>query len=213
MSPLLAHVLVGAGAAAAGALAALAVVRRSDRVEDLVPPPAWPAVVAGALVAGALGGWSGARWIVGALAVLAGCAAALAAVDLRSRRLPDAMLAPTYLAVTPLVVLAAVVGGDADRLLRASAAAAVVGAAFMALKLARPSGIGLGDVKLAPLLGLVLGWFGWQQVLTGIFLAYLSAAVVVVVGLVTRRTGLRDDLPFGPYLLAATLLAAGLARG
>lgn len=213
MSPLLTHLLTGVAAGIVGMVVAMAQVRRSARVEGIVPPPAVPTALVGAVVAATLGGWAGEPWLVPALAVLAGSAAALSAVDLRFKRLPDALLAPTYLAVVPLVVLAALAGDHADRLPRALAAAAVLGLALLILKLARPAGIGLGDVKLVPLLGLVLGWFGWQQVVLGVFLAYLAAALVIVAGLVARRTSLRDDVPFGPYLLAGTLLTVGLAGG
>lgn len=213
MSGLVEHVAAAAGSGILAALVAVVQVSRSARVEGVDAPHAGRTALVGAAVAVALGGVLGGQWLAPALAVLTGCAAALSAVDLRCKRLPDAMLGPTYLAVVPLVVLAAVVGGDVGRLPRAFSAAAVLGLVFVVLKLVRPAGIGLGDVKLVPLLGLVLGWYGWQQVLSGMFLAYLGAAAVITVGLIARRTGLRDDVPFGPYLFAGTLLVVGAVGG
>jgi leader peptidase (prepilin peptidase)/N-methyltransferase len=73
-----------------------------------------------------------------------------------------------------------------------------------------PEGLGLGDVKLLGLLGLVLGWAGWGVLLAGVFLGLVAGAVVSMFLLVTRRAGWRTALPFGPPLLAGAVLALAL---
>jgi leader peptidase (prepilin peptidase)/N-methyltransferase len=73
--------------------------------------------------------------------------------------------------------------------------------------------MGLGDVKLLGLLGLVLGWFGWGVLLAGVFLGLLTGAAVSIVLLAARRAGWRTALPFGPPLLVGAVLALALGAG
>jgi len=70
-----------------------------------------------------------------------------------------------------------------------------------------PRGMGLGDVKLAGVLGLVLGWLGWGEVAVGAFLGFLFGAVVGGVLMVVRRAGRKTKIPFGPFMIAGTLVA------
>jgi leader peptidase (prepilin peptidase)/N-methyltransferase len=69
----------------------------------------------------------------------------------------------------------------------------------------------MGDVKLAGLLGLHLGWLGWGAVVVGAFAAFVVQAVVALVLLAARRIGLRGELPFGPAMLAGAALAIATA--
>ena len=73
-----------------------------------------------------------------------------------------------------------------------------------------PDGFGFGDVKLLGLLGLVLGWFGWGVLMTGVFLGLLTGALVSLLLLATRRAGWRTAIPFGPPLLAGAVLTLAL---
>ena len=83
-------------------------------------------------------------------------------------------------------------------------------AAFLVLALVAPSGMGMGDVKLAALLGLYLGWLGWPAVALGAAAGFVVQAVVALALLATRRIGLRGELPFGPAMLAGAALVLGL---
>jgi leader peptidase (prepilin peptidase)/N-methyltransferase len=73
-----------------------------------------------------------------------------------------------------------------------------------------PAGIGLGDVKLLGLLGLVLGWLGWGVLLAGVFLGLVAGALTSVVLVAARRAGWRTALPFGPPLLLGAVLSVAL---
>ncbi len=75
---------------------------------------------------------------------------------------------------------------------------------FLSLVLiSRGKWMGLGDVKLASLMGLVLGW---PNILSALFLAFLSGAVVGLTLVVLGKKGLKSQIPFGPFLAGATIL-------
>jgi leader peptidase (prepilin peptidase)/N-methyltransferase len=149
----------------------------------------------------------GFTWELPAFLVLAAFGMLLAAVDLRHRVLPNRVLLPAGVSGLLLLAGAAAAEGEWPRLLRAGLGAVVLFAVFLVLALIAPSGLGMGDVKLAALLGLYLGWLGWDAVVLGGAAGFVAQAVLALVLLATRRVGLRGELPFGP----AMLLAAGLA--
>lgn len=145
-----------------------------------------------------------------ALAWAAGAAVVLGAVDLASHRLPDRVTYPALVVCATALLVDAAVLGTWTALLRALAAAAVAAALAGLGWLVSPQGLGLGDVKLLGLLGLLLGWFGWGVLMAGVFLGLLTGALVSVVLLLTRRAGWRTAIPFGPPLLAGAVLALAL---
>jgi leader peptidase (prepilin peptidase)/N-methyltransferase len=67
--------------------------------------------------------------------------------------------------------------------------------------------MGGGDVKLALLLGLCLGWLGLGHVLLGLFLGFLLGSIAGIALLATRSRGLKDHFAFGPFLAGGTLIA------
>jgi leader peptidase (prepilin peptidase)/N-methyltransferase len=75
------------------------------------------------------------------------------------------------------------------------------------LALISPRSLGMGDVKLAGLLGLFLGWLGWDAVVLGAAAGFIVQAVVALLLLAGRRIGLRGELPFGPSMLVGAALA------
>lgn len=141
--------------------------------------------------------------------VLAAAGVLLAAVDLRHRLLPNRVVGPALVAGVLLLTAAAAVDDRWDDLLRAALGAVALFAAFLLLALISPSALGMGDVKLAGLLGLHLGWLGWDAVLLGAAAGFVVQAVVSLVLLVARRIDLRAELPFGPAMLAGAGLAIG----
>jgi leader peptidase (prepilin peptidase)/N-methyltransferase len=131
----------------------------------------------------------------------------LAEIDVRCLRLPDPLVAALAVVVgTPLTVISGL-DGTWERLGRAATAAVVVLLLHLMIALLPRGGLGLGDVKLAGVLGFLLGWTGWPTVLLGLVLPHLLTGPVVLILLVRRRIGRRTAVPFGPALLAGTLIA------
>lgn len=79
---------------------------------------------------------------------------------------------------------------------------------YLLWRLTRGKGFGFGDVKLAPSLGLLLGW---PRTLVGVFLAFIIGAVVAVVLILAKKKKFGQTLPFGPFLVVGT--AASLLWG
>jgi leader peptidase (prepilin peptidase)/N-methyltransferase len=148
-------------------------------------------------------------WELPAFLVLAGVAVLLTLVDLRHHLLPDRVVLPAIGVGAVLLAVAGVAQGDAAALVRAGIAAVLLFAVFLVLALIAPSGLGMGDVKLAALLGLHLGWLGWNVVVLGAAAGFLVQAALAVVLLATRRIGLKGELPFGPAMLLGAALAIG----
>ncbi|PRI10809.1 prepilin peptidase [Leucobacter massiliensis] len=152
-------------------------------------------------------------WAAGGAAVLAHVLFAalslrLALIDLRERRLPNGLLALGTAGVAALLVAAAGLEARWDRLLPAGSAAAGYGAALVLLWLAARGALGAGDVKLAPVLGLVLGWSGPEAALLWGPLGIAAACAVAAVAARLRR---RSVFALGPALLAGAWCGLSLA--
>jgi leader peptidase (prepilin peptidase)/N-methyltransferase len=139
---------------------------------------------------------------------LAAIAVALALIDLDALRLPNAIVLPSYV-VSPLLFLPGiVVERDWAAALRGLLAMAALWAFYFLLSLYRGgTGMGLGDVKLAGVLGLYLGWLGWSSVAVGTLAAFVLGGTAGLVLLARGRAGRGTALPFGPAMLAGALLA------
>ena len=143
-----------------------------------------------------LSGWS---------LVAAAAAASLvwvAAIDLETRLLPDRIVLPAA-----AVVLAGAALGGPHLLEHVLAALAAGGFLFLAAAL-RPGDLGMGDAKLALLLGALLG----TRVLDALLLGFGAVALLAVVLLLREgRAGLKRQIPLGPFLAfgALVVLLAG----
>lgn len=88
---------------------------------------------------------------------------------------------------------------------------AVLFAGYFAIAFVYPGGMGFGDVKLAGLLGLYLGWLGWEQVLVGAFAGFVIGGLVGVGLIVARRANGKTAVAFGPAMLAGAMLSVFVA--
>lgn len=194
-----------AGAAAgAGARILLRRMRRGTRVRapvcEAATGVAWAVVGAG----WAAGLWPH-RWVPVLLA-LTWFGVAAGAVDLRHRRLPDALTLP---AVPVAFLLVAPLGGAA--LARAGPAALVAVAVHAAVHLGSPGSLGAGDVKLAASLGAVLAAASWGAPLLAAVLASALTALVALAGATPLGPDRRAPVPHGPSMLLATLVVVAAA--
>lgn len=167
-------------------------------------------VASGALVA--LVFWKfGRGWETPAYLYLALTAVVLSIVDLAEKRLPNALVYPSMVVMPVLLTLAAAATGNWQSLLGAFVGGAALFVFYFLLALISPGGIGMGDVKLALVIGLALGYLGWTPFLGGAVGAFIIGSVFSIVALALRRVTLRGSLPFGPSMLAGAFLGVILA--
>ena len=132
---------------------------------------------------------------------------ALAVIDLQHRRLPNVLVGPSYAISAALLALAAVVRGEGGALVGALVGMAGLFGFYLVLALLNPAGMGLGDVKLAGVLGLYLGYLGVAVLLIGAFLGFLLGALGGLTLIAARRATRRSSIPFGPFMLAGACVA------
>lgn len=161
--------------------------------------------------------------------VLAACgyfaviAVRLTVIDVRHHLLPNRIVFPAY-AVAGVLLLAAAAFADAGAgtgpeassglagplaipALRVVAGSAVLWLFYFILRFAYPPGMGFGDVKLAGVLGMYLGYLGWGHLFAGTFLAFLLGGLWSIALLAARKGTLKSSIPFGPFMLAGAAAA------
>ena len=146
-------------------------------------------------------------WSLPAYLYLGAIGVALGLIDLDVKRLPDQIVLPSYPVALVLLAGAAALSGDWWSLGRALIGMAALYAFYFLLVLVYPAGMGWGDVKLAGVLGLYLGYLGWGELATGAFLGFFYGGLVGLLLIVFRRAGRKSKIPFGPYMLLGALTA------
>ncbi|MDT4985992.1 MAG: leader peptidase (prepilin peptidase) / N-methyltransferase [Micromonosporaceae bacterium] len=142
-----------------------------------------------------------------AFLLLAAVAVPLALIDMKVLRLPDPLVGFAFAGGVLLLSTASLVTGDPGPILRAFTAAACCGVIYVVPALVPRTGLGFGDVKLAAVLGLYLGWWGWFAVIAGLVLTPVVNLPLVIGLLVTGRAGRRTAMPYGPAMLLAAVLS------
>jgi leader peptidase (prepilin peptidase) / N-methyltransferase len=180
----------------------------SDRAGELPRHWWWPAVLLAVL-------WAVLGWRIGDYAGWAALPAflyfgwltvALVWIDADVHRLPDGLVLPSYPVLLVLLVVATAGLGLWGELVRGLACMAVIWGLFFVLHLVSPSSLGFGDVKLAGLIGLLVGWIGVAQAVVALMSGFLVGGLVAVVMLLGRRVGLRSHIAFGPAMLAGAFV-------
>lgn len=173
-----------------------------------------PVVVTALVVAGLC--WAvGLRADLPAFLVVGVAGVVLALVDLRCQRLPNAIVGPAMAGALLLLGRAAVALGAGGAYVRALLGALVLFSGYLVLHLISPGSMGRGDVNLAGVIGLCLGWLGWGVLLVGFCAASLAALPVSLYLMLFRSREARPQIPYGPYMLIGALVAvvwSGLVR-
>lgn len=130
---------------------------------------------------------------------------AVAAIDLELKIIPNAITYPAVPVFAVTIVLGAILGQDLDPL-RALLGGLAYGGGFFVIALIAPRGLGMGDVKLTFLIGLVLGSLGLAYVGVAAGAAILLGGLGGIIALLAGR-GRKSAIPFGPFLSAGALVA------
>ena len=159
-------------------------------------PATCAATVASVLAWRAGSWWLLAAWLwVGLLGVV------LALVDGAVKRLPDLLTSTAALGALAALTAGTLAGASPAALLRSVLAAAGLSVFYLVLVLLPGTGLGAGDAKLAPAVGLCLGYLSAGAVVVATIAGTLLAAWYVVVMLARRRIRRADAVPYGPLML------------
>lgn len=166
--------------------------------------PVWTALAGG--IAWGLLAWAlPISFFLGVCLFLAAAGVLLSVIDLRVMRLPDPIVLVCFAVTAALLTLQAWSAADWGSYLRAWLGGLACFGAYLVFGLLPGTPMGLGDIKLAGVLGLTLGYLGWPAVIAGLLLPFLVNGPFAMVALVRR--GRKAESPFGPALLTGWLTA------
>jgi leader peptidase (prepilin peptidase)/N-methyltransferase len=185
---------------------ALALSARCAACGQRTGPPPLAVEVTTAVLLGALAARVHPGLVLAAACWLALGAVPLAFIDAAVRRLPDVLTGAAFAGTALLLLAAAAVGGDWHVLARAVLGGIALSGFYLLLVLVSPSGMGMGDVKAAAGLGTMLAWLGWSAVIAGGFAGFLLGAVYGIALLVSGRASRKQQIPFGPFMIAGAFL-------
>lgn len=135
-----------------------------------------------------------------------GISVALAGIDLDTHKLPNSIVLPSYIVIAILLVGSSIIASDYSRLVPAAIGGAAMFAGYFVMALVYPGGMGFGDVKLAGVIGIVLGFVGWGSLVVGAFSAFILGGLFGVALIAFRRAGRKSGIPFGPWMLVGAWL-------
>jgi leader peptidase (prepilin peptidase)/N-methyltransferase len=133
---------------------------------------------------------------------LAAISIALTLIDLDTHTLPNRIVLPAYLVLAPLLAGAGILAGNGSALISAAIGGGALFALYFAAAVLYAGGMGFGDVKLAGILGLSLGFLGWGPLVVGAFAAFFLGGLFGIVLILLRRAKKGTGIPFGPWMLA-----------
>jgi len=186
--------------------------RRADEHDQPLPVHSWWLVVVVSVAWASLTFRFGdqAQWsLLPAYLYLGAIGAALTLIDIDVHRLPDLIVLPSYPIAFVLLLVPTVVTGQWGALLRGVLAGLALFVAYLVLALVSPGGggLGLGDVKLAGVLGLLLGWVGWSAAIVSVLAAFVIGGVIAVILLIARRASRSSSIAFGPSMILGAWVA------
>ncbi|MDH6182293.1 leader peptidase (prepilin peptidase)/N-methyltransferase [Microbacteriaceae bacterium SG_E_30_P1] len=141
------------------------------------------------------------------LAPFAVVSVVLAAIDLRRRIIPNRIVLPSLVIVLVLGATAALLDDHPLRAVWMLAGSAALFVIYLVPAVVAPGSVGFGDVKLAAVVGAVLGIFGLQVWFWGAIAGFFVGALMGLVGMAIRRLTLRSRIPFAPAMLVGAWLA------
>lgn len=136
---------------------------------------------------------------------------AIAVIDFEQLRIPNRLVGLAAVVMYPLLALASFSSIAGTSLWRAVAGSFALLLGYLALHLIAPRSLGMGDVKLAFVIGGHLAFFGWGAVYDGTLVAFGSMAVVGLGLILFKRAGRRTGVPFGPFMIFGALVAIAMA--
>ena len=137
----------------------------------------------------------------------------LSIIDLSSKKLPNRLVAICAAGILILQIAYCIVIGSISDLVQAGITTGKLLAAYVVLYLLSRGQLGMGDVKFAIPVGLVIGWFYPQAWLVSLLATFLLAGIVAVFALVTRKLDRKSSIPLGPFMYLGSILTLFIGLG
>ena len=144
---------------------------------------------------------------VAAFCVLTSGLLVLTFIDLRTHRLPREVTYIVMIIGAVLLSVAAIVDDQPRRIYMAALGAVISVSVMSVLYLLSRGGLGDGDVRMSPLLGMYLGWLNPGLALVGLLYGFILAALVSAMLMIFGTANRRTAIAFGPFLALGTLAA------
>ncbi len=132
-------------------------------------------------------------------------AVSLSVIDIRTHTLPNRYVLPAYPIAGALLLTAALAVGVPHHALNALGGGVAMAGLYWVLWFVYPAGMGFGDVKLAGVLGMFLGFLGWEHVVLGAGAGFVAGGLWGLALIVSRRGTAKSAIPFGPSMLVGAL--------
>lgn len=146
------------------------------------------------------------------LAYFVAISIALALIDLDTHTLPNKLVLPSYPVLAGLLVIASAIEAEWLRMVTAGLGTVILFGFYFLLAMISPRGMGFGDVKLAGVIGMLLGWLGWGPLAVGGFAAFLLGGVFSILLIATRRVSRKGGIPFGPWMIAGAYVGISVGN-
>lgn len=140
-------------------------------------------------------------WLLPAAIYFAWLSIVISFIDIDVQLILDIMTYPSMLLILALLTLASWGTGSWTPLLRAVICAVALAVFYVLLGFIWPNGMGLGDAKLAVIVGLILGWLGLRQLIVGASAAFIVGGAFALIQVARKRINMKGGVPFGPYML------------
>ena len=139
--------------------------------------------------------------LLAAFLYLAAASIALALIDLDTHTLPNRVVIPSYLVGIVLLGITGLMENNHGAIWRSLLGMSALSLFYFGTALIYPGGMGMGDVKFAGVLGLFLGYLGWDVLLVGAFSAFVLGGLFALALIVLRKASRTSGIPFGPWML------------
>lgn len=129
-------------------------------------------------------------------------------IDLKIKRIPNTISATFLIFVIISLILSKILLGvnNSNSLIQLITSGLIV-IFFLAVYFFSRGGIGFGDVKLSAPISLLVGYFSWEQAVTGMIFAFYIGGILGVALLVLRKANRKFEIPFAPFMLLGNWLA------
>ena len=136
----------------------------------------------------------------------------LSLIDLRTYRLPNRLIAICTAGILALQITYCFAIGTFSALVQSGQTLGKIFTAYVLLYILSRGQLGMGDVKFAIPVGLIIGWFQPNAWLISLLVTFLLAGIISLIGLLSRKLDRKSHIPLGPLMYVGSFLTLLLGR-